>query len=45
MAYAMKKKSSTKSDADHPACILKKILDAPVTIALEMIRHIKLQIL
>ena len=37
----MKKKSSTKSDAEKPASMLKKSLVAPVMIAFEMIRQMK----
>ena len=41
----MKKKSSIKSEAEHAALKLKKILVAPVTIALATIRQMKLLIL
>ena len=41
----MKKKSSMKSEAEHAALKLKKILVAPVTIALATIRQMKLLIL
>lgn len=41
----IKKKSSTKSEAEYPAKKLKNNLVAPVMTALEMIRQIKLVIL
>ena len=41
----MKKKSSTKSDAENPAWRLKTSLDAPVMTAFDMIRQMKLDIL